>query len=251
MKHLLEIVVASMMVHGVAYAQNVPVLVVDTVSMISDCESLFDVEEKFPVEGTRGDGRRSCEWASRRATKYRCNKPIVREKCPITCNAPCNSSKGGGPTITAISNAEIAEAPKDVPVILIVILSLSFIAAGTFVTAFILNKGTQGELDTSKDGSYSSNSSSSLNVPGYDVPGPDDQSIVDPTAFAQSKLSIESDCDSENLLNENKEIYKLEINVPVVKPEQHAGARQDSISTQEALKMRIDKCKMRFDECPC
>ncbi len=244
MKHLLELFVASIMVHGVTYAQSIPGMVVDAISIISDCESLFDVDGKFFVEETRGNGRRRCEWAARKATKQRCKIPIVRQNCPIVCSVPCYSSKGGGPTITAISSTEIAEAPKEVPVILIIILSLSCIAAGTFVVAFILNKETQ------TDDSSSSNSSGSLNIPGYDLPGPDDQSIVGSPGFGRSKLSIESDCDSGNILNQNNEIYKLEINIPVVKPEQTAP-RQDSISTQQALKMKYNKCKMRFDECPC
>jgi hypothetical protein len=54
-------------------------------SDIPFCEDDEDSTARFYVEGTRGNGMRTCKWA----TNFRCRIPAVSSACPVTCGPAC------------------------------------------------------------------------------------------------------------------------------------------------------------------
>jgi len=44
---------------------------------------------RFFVEGTQGNGMRTCKWPARVSTKIRCMISAVRSACPVTCGSAC------------------------------------------------------------------------------------------------------------------------------------------------------------------
>lgn len=66
-----------------------------------------DSDDKFRVEGTRGNELRSCGWAARYNTEERCVIDIVSEKCPVACKVPCQQSQNS--IVAGATSAEILE----------------------------------------------------------------------------------------------------------------------------------------------
>lgn len=68
------------------------------------CEDLEDTNtSRFYVEGTNGTGMKSCRWAKRRNTFYRCKKESVRKNCEVICNTPC-MNRSDSPTLSPTSD---------------------------------------------------------------------------------------------------------------------------------------------------
>lgn len=74
------------------------------------CENKVDSTERFSVPGTNGGETRSCDWASRQDTKYRCLSEPVRRNCPQTCDLPCRDAVVEEPREDGVSS--IIETPK-------------------------------------------------------------------------------------------------------------------------------------------
>lgn len=56
------------------------------------CENKVDSAERFSVPGTQGGETRSCDWASRMDTTFRCSFEPVPRNCPLTCDLPCRDA---------------------------------------------------------------------------------------------------------------------------------------------------------------
>jgi hypothetical protein len=56
------------------------------------CENKVDSTERFSVPGTQGGETRSCDWASRMDTTFRCSFEPVPRACPLTCDLPCRDA---------------------------------------------------------------------------------------------------------------------------------------------------------------
>eukprot|EP00979_Chaetoceros_neogracilis_P007507 scaffold1584_cov224-Chaetoceros_neogracile.AAC.3 len=54
------------------------------------CDDRVDSAERFHVPGTQANEMRACEWAARADTTFRCSPEVVKRKCPVTCDLPCN-----------------------------------------------------------------------------------------------------------------------------------------------------------------
>ncbi|GFH48905.1 predicted protein [Chaetoceros tenuissimus] len=56
---------------------------------VPDCKDLVDSDGRFVVDGFLID--KTCEWAGRKDTTFRCQHPEVLQNCPHTCGTPCHS----------------------------------------------------------------------------------------------------------------------------------------------------------------